>query len=167
MLPGKYKGEEVRTWAYAVAPGDELKDSWSITDFENGHLHLRVYGPNGFFREFISNENDPAVDVLVQYDRNDKQPTGKIVVQVTNKEKKSQVAVVTDNAYNTGVKQETIAAKGAGDASVIVLLDTDKSFGWYDFSVKLKGSSSFERRFAGRVEIGAASKTDPLMGRAV
>ncbi|MFI5188196.1 MAG: phosphocholine-specific phospholipase C, partial [Chitinophagales bacterium] len=166
--PGKYKEEDVRTWAYAVATGNELKDSWPVNDFENSHYHLRVYGPNGFFREFTGNENEAAIDVMMQYDQNDKQPTGKIIVQITNRDKSPQLVSVTGNAYNTGVKQqESVGAAGSADASIIVLLDTNKSFGWYDFSVKIKGNSSFERRYAGRVETGLAAKTDPLMGRVV
>ncbi|HEY2721721.1 MAG TPA: phospholipase C, phosphocholine-specific, partial [Chitinophagaceae bacterium] len=50
--PGKYKEEEVRAWAYAVSVGDELKDDWMLADFGNSNYHLRVYGPNGFYREF-------------------------------------------------------------------------------------------------------------------
>ena len=38
---------------FAVADGDTLEDSWSIRDFANRKYHLQVYGPNGFFREFI------------------------------------------------------------------------------------------------------------------
>jgi phospholipase C len=48
-----------------------------------------------------------------------------------------------------------------------LVFDTSKSFGWYDFSMKMKDNSSFERRYAGRVETGIASKTDPLMGKIV
>ena len=36
--------------------------------------------------------------------------------------------------------------------------------GWYDFSVSLGASSSFERRFAGRVETGEHGYSDPFMG---
>jgi phospholipase C len=166
-VPGKYRDEDVRSWAYAVAAGDELKDSWPVHDFEKSNYHLRVYGPNGFYREFIGDPNDPFVDVMVQYDRNDKQLTGKIAIQVTNREKKAQIITVTDNSYRDAAKHQLIGAKGSADASEIILLDTANSFGWYDFSVKIKGNSNFERRYAGRVETGSESKTDPLMGRVV
>ena len=165
--PGKYKDEDVRAWAYAVAPGDDLKDSWYITDFENRIYHLRAYGPNGFYREFMGREHDPLIDVMVQYDRNDKQPTGKIVIQVTNREKGQQVISVVDNSYKSAVKQQSLGTRDSADASQIILLDTDRSFGWYDFSVRIKDNSSFIRRYAGRVETGLTSKTDPLMGRVV
>lgn len=45
------------------------------------------------------------------------------------------------------------------------VIDTGKTFGWYDFTVKQKGNNVFERRYAGRVEIGKPTKTDPFMGR--
>ena len=37
-------------------------------------------------------------------------------------------------------------------------------YGWYDFSVKIQGQEHFERRFAGRIEIGKDSYSDPFMG---
>jgi phospholipase C len=69
FAPGKYKGELVRVWDYAVtAPGDMLRDVWQIADFEKEQYHLRVYGPNGFYREFIGNNQDPELTVQCGYD---------------------------------------------------------------------------------------------------
>ncbi len=165
--PGKFKDEEVTAWAYAVAPGDELKDSWLINDFEARRYHLRVYGPNGFFREFMGNEVDPPVDVMLQYDRSDNRPTGKIVVQLVNREKKPQAVSIIDNGYKAATKHLSLDAAGSEGASVIILLDTIHSYGWYDFSARINGNTSYERRYAGRVETGVPSKTDPVMGRMI
>jgi phospholipase C len=43
-------------------------------------------------------------------------------------------------------------------------LDTEKSFGWYDYALRIKGNELFERRLAGRIETGLPSKTDPQIG---
>jgi phospholipase C len=51
-----------------------------------------------------------------------------------------------------------------GEESVI--WDAGKSFGWYDFSVSIKENPSFMKRFAGRVETGKESVSDPFMGKA-
>jgi phospholipase C len=161
--PGKYKNEEVRTWTYAVAAGDELKDKWSVNDFENGHYLLRVYGPNGFFREFRGNKNDASIDVKATYEQSNGKPTGNIVLQIVNKADRPQSIVITDNSYKAGTKEQSIDAATSKE----ITLDTGKSFGWYDISIKLNGNLSFARRYAGRVETGAAGKTDPLMGRVV
>jgi phospholipase C len=169
-VPGKYLQEDVRTWAYAVAAGDTLNDSWLIDDFENGHYHLRVYGPNGFFREFTGNETDPLVDVIGRYEQkkgNEKQLTGNFVIQVNNSDKQAQVITITDNAYKTGPREQSLGVMGSKDAVLNIVLGTGKTYGWYDFSVRIKGNASFERRYAGRVETGMESKTDPLMGKVV
>jgi len=66
--PGRYLSPEknenrvydsVRTWAYAAAAGEQAADQWPLDHFEHGQYHLRVYGPNGFYREFTGDENDP------------------------------------------------------------------------------------------------------------
>ena len=161
--PGKYKNEEVRTWAYAVVAGDELKDNWVINDFENSHYHLRVYGPNGFFREFSGDKNEASIDVKAKYEQSNGKPTGNIILQIINNARQSQSIIITDNSYKTGTKEQSVDAAISKEITV----DTGKSFGWYDISVKLKGNLSFARRFAGRAETGASSKTDPLMGRVI
>jgi phospholipase C len=160
---GKYKNEEVRTWAYAVIAGDELKDTWVVNDFENGHYHLKIYGPNGFFREFSGDKNDGSIDVKAKYEQSNGKPTGNIILQIVNKANQSESIIITDNSYKAGTKEQTIDAATSKE----ITLDTGKSFGWYDISIKLNGNLSFARRYAGRAETGAESKTDPLMGRVV
>jgi phospholipase C len=161
--PGKYKNEELRTWAYAVAAGDELKDKWAVNAFENGHYHLRVYGPNGFFREFGGDKNEPSINVRLKFEQNNGKPTGNIILQIVNDANQEQTIIVTDNSYKAGTKEQGIDPASSKE----ITLDTGNSFGWYDISIKSKGNLSFERRYAGRVETGAMSKTDPLMGRVV
>jgi len=122
-----------------------------------------LYGPNGFFREFSGAKNDARIDVKMKYEQTNGKPTGNIILQITNAANQQQSIVITDNSYKTGFKEQTI---DAGSSKEIVL-DTGKSFGWYDLSIKIKGHSSFARKYAGRVETGLSSKTDPLMGRVV
>lgn len=43
-------------------------------------------------------------------------------------------------------------------------LDMSEWYGWYDFSVTLNQDPSFSRRFAGRIETGKDSCSDPFMG---
>jgi phospholipase C len=161
--PGKYKNEELRTWDYAVAAGDELKDNWTVSDFEKGRYHLKAYGPNGFFREFTGDKNDAAIEVKSKYEQSNGKITGNIILQILNKSNKPLNTIITDNSYKGAARDQSIDAGASKD----ILIDTGKSFGWYDTSIRLKNNSSFERRYAGRVETGIAGKTDPLMGRVV
>lgn len=160
------KPDPMRTWAYAVKPGDTLNDQWQLDAFENKQYHLRVYGPNGFYREFKGDANDPQVEATVSYERNRLNKnllTGNLIINLKNKDSKAHTVTLTDSAYKTGTKQQTLAA--GTSANVVIALE--KSFGWYDLSLKINGAHQFEQRYAGRVETGKHSQSDPVMGRTV
>ncbi len=167
--PGIYKNESMRVWDYAVVAGDELKDTWPFSNFEKGIYHLSVYGPNGFYREFAGNSNDPALEIACRYqqDGKTKKFTGNISLQVSNKDKNPLEIEIVDNAYKTVKKTLQLGPGRSKNAASFITLDLSRSYNWYDFTVRVKGNSLFERRFAGRVEIGEASKTDPQMGHIV
>ena len=158
--PGVSKNEAVETWSYAVTAGDVLNDSWQVSDFEDNKYHLRVYGPNGFFREFTGNQNDPLMDMHAGYEKTGAQLTGNIQLIIHNKENRPVEIEIKDNSYNTG--QRSILLEKQTSNSIILILA--KSYGWYDFSVRIKGNADFEKRYAGRIETGKVSKSDPLMG---
>ncbi len=45
----------------------------------------------------------------------------------------------------------------------VIRLPLRSSGYWYDFSVTVKGQADYSRRFAGRLETGQASFSDPAM----
>jgi phospholipase C len=168
--PGKYASfndphtmEDVRTWSYAVKAGDSLLDVWPLDAFENSNYHLRTYGPNGFYREFTGNVKDPGLLVDFRYQEADKKLTGNIVLTFSIYDTNMPLTVeVTDHSYGSGTKQMIVQQESF--APQTMLLSLVKNHGWYDFSVKVKGFGSFEKRYAGRVETGNHSYSDPLMG---
>lgn len=156
-------GMQVRS--YAVTAGDALTDSWEISNFAGGAYHLQVDGPNGFMREFHGDGNDPVLDVQVEYartTRKDQPLSGKVEVVLQNRDSRSHTVEVLDNAYGGKLQKKTISA--GGKATLVV--ETGRSFGWYDFSIRLNGQDQFLRRCAGRVETGNWSYSDPAMGKA-
>ncbi|MFT3747287.1 MAG: phospholipase C, phosphocholine-specific [Agriterribacter sp.] len=147
---------------YAVLAGDSLTDEWSI----DKDYHLQVYGPNGFFREFKGTVNDPLLDVSCEYESSPagkKNLTGKIALRLKNNSKQSLTIEVPDNAYKSRTQTKILSAGSQAG----ITIDTAKYQGWYDFSVKIKGNNDFEKRYAGRVETGKSSISDPVMGRMV
>ncbi|MDN3549157.1 phosphocholine-specific phospholipase C [Mucilaginibacter aquaedulcis] len=157
------KDEISRNWHFAVAAGDQLTYNWPVSSFENDQYHLRVHGPNGFYREFIGSNNNPDLKITCTYEKsklNAAKLTGNIVVNIVNNDASAHEIVINDNGYKAGIINKLVAAK----SQVNVVLDLAKNFNWYDFSVKLNDQNVFEERFAGRVETGAISKTDPVMG---
>ena len=168
--PGNYaslnnpqKMEAARNWSYAAKAGDTLIDAWPLAEFENSQYHLRTYGPNGFYREFKGNAQDPGIGVQFAYQTAAKKATGNVVLTFWLIGTNMPLTVeVTDNSYKTGTKKMTIQQESF--APQTIQLDLIKNHNWYDFTIKVKGYADFEKRYAGRVETGQAGFTDPLMG---
>ena len=149
---------------YAVKPGDTLKDNFKLNDFNNGNYDVQVFGPNGFFRSFIGNNNENIfVNVLYDEDANHKL-NGNIKLLFAYNGNKNYNVIITDNAYKSHKKTIQLSSNKKQES---VVLDLKKSYNWYDFSVHINGNNTFEKRYAGHVETGATSKSDPLMGMEV
>jgi len=172
--PGKYLQEkdkqqvmgEVRTWAYAAVAGDTLSDVWPLSEFENNDYHLRIYGPNGFFREFKGNAADPDINVGCEYQpdlTDSKKLSGNIELKLHNLSSGTHTIEVTDHSYKTNNHKKILSA----GSTMNLAINLANSHGWYDFSVKVSGSPGFEKRYAGRVETGRPSYSDPFMGNIV
>ncbi|MDE3184584.1 MAG: phospholipase C, phosphocholine-specific [Bacteroidota bacterium] len=140
---------------YAVVAGDSLQDEWPVGDFEKNKYHLEVHGPNGFSRWFKGSEDDPQLQITVRH-----LPDGKVQIKFVNTGTQEHVATIADNAYGNSSVSKNIGSK----ASEVVTPDLSKSFGWYDFTIKVQGTGNFEKRYTGRVETGKPTKSDPVMG---
>jgi len=166
--PGKYvqknnpqQFENARTWAYGLTAGDSITDAWPLNEFENDNYHLRVYGPNGFYREYKGNQTDPLLDITCEYQAG---TTGNIELKFESLNGNKPYHIeIADNAYKTNNHQKEVKA----GQPALLALDLSKSFGWYDFTIRVAGNSQFEQRFAGRVETGRPGFSDPFMGRVV
>lgn len=166
-VPGQFTEDGVadnaRNWWFAVAAGDTISYEWPLASFENQQYHLRLNGPNGFFREYVGDAHD-LLEVNCLYDIDARQkPTGNVILRMTNTSAKPVTIEITDNAY----KNKSIKKEIAGGASESVVLNLNKSKGWYDVTVRVSSRQNFERRYAGHVETGKESTTDPFMGRVV
>lgn len=149
--------EAARRWSFAVGGGKEIRYSWPVASFENGVYHLRVYGPNGFYREFRGTADDPPMLLLADY----ASQGPAIRLALANRQPSGDLACsVEDVSYGKPAVARAIPAGG----DVSFLLDLIDSSGWYDFKLHIVGHEHISRRYAGRVETGKASITDPLIG---
>ena len=164
--PGAYRDAAVETWAYTAIAGDTLIDNWPLADFENNQYHLDIYGPNGFFRGFKGNVDNPAIAITCGYEHaklSDKKLTGNIALYIKNNSGAQQVIEIKDNAYKAPLQTKTLAA----NTGTLIVINLGKSQYWYDITVKIKGHDLFESRYAGHVETGEDTISDPAMGRMV
>ncbi|MES2798048.1 MAG: phospholipase C, phosphocholine-specific [Bacteroidota bacterium] len=165
-----YEKEPLRAWNYAVKNTDKLTDTWELSKFANEQYQLQVYGPNGFFREFKGNAMDPKIEISCGYQKmteKGKSLSGNILLTINNLDNKAYTIEIIDNAYQSKKATQSITKAGGARSRVKTIMNLAKSHNWYDFSVKIVGNAVFEKRFAGHVETGKSSFTDPLMGKMV
>jgi phospholipase C len=150
---------------YAITVGDKQQDIWSTEIFDQNQYHLQVQGPNGFYREFKGDVAWNGFDVSVVHDlqpiRRRAQPGLRIVIDYP--EYQGVSCTLVHQGY--GYADEKILLKGKSKS---VSLNLEKSFGWYDFILQItNGAHTAAYRYAGRVETGKSSYSDPLMGGVV
>jgi phospholipase C len=146
---------------YAVKPGDTLTRQYPFAMFGDTGYAIEVHGPNGFYRSFTGRADSQHPVARTAYEQTGKALTGNVVVHLRNPAAELVTVEIKDNAYKT--KPLTRRIEPGQETSVVLQLG--KSHGWYDYTVRAIGLDG-DARFAGRVETGRASCTDPLMGRA-
>jgi phospholipase C len=149
--PGLYReSTEFRTRAYAVEPGAALHDSWALDGFPNSRYDLCVCGPNGFFRHFrgaVKAGSEPKIQIQCD-DLGDS-----VAIRVTANGK--YTVRVRDVSYGSAASRTLTARR--------TVFPLQKSNRWYDFEVTVDEAPGYLRRYAGRVENGAHSVSDPAM----
>ncbi len=151
-----------KNWFFAVKAGDQLEYRWPLNRFEQGRYHLRMHAPNGFFRCMKGDQNDPLqITLRPELNRLSKQPTGKLQVELSNLSTNSLKVKMSDLSYQRGT--QTIELK-AGQQTQL-LIDLEASHHWYDYDFVVEGFAHFYQQFAGHLDTGRESFTDPLMGR--
>jgi phospholipase C len=153
-----------RTWDYAVSAGDRFTDHWPLDEFEGGQYHLRVHGPNGFFREFRGSGEDPMLAVRLEPVREGGVLTGGALVKLVNSDLKRAIEVAVDDpAYGSGQRTVVLGPVSSRDSETTIRIDLGKSFSWYDLRIQVKGVPGYERRYSGRIETGQEGFSDPAM----
>ncbi len=142
-----------------------MNDAWTIADFKNATFIIWKYlHQMAFYRKFTGSNNDPQVDVSLNYHTDLKNDlTGNVVFTFKNNGSKNHTIEIKDNAY--GLATKTFQLNKNLEKTVVLYLD--KSYGWYDLSITMNDNNLFEKRYAGHVETGKESKSDPLMGMMV
>ncbi|CAN5342974.1 phospholipase C, phosphocholine-specific [soil metagenome] len=149
---------------YTVEPAKQLVGAW--TPATTGAYDLWVLGPNGFHRHATGNAlrtaaaGQPNPEVIVSCDT----ATGDLVVKLVNTGAGPCTFTLTPNQYYSGTAEYKVVARSEN----VIRLPLRTSGYWYDFSVTVKGQADYSRRFAGRLETGQASFSDPAMfGQAI
>ncbi|WP_437207007.1 phosphocholine-specific phospholipase C [Planctomicrobium sp. SH664] len=149
---------------YGVEPGSAVEDSWDLSDFQDGRYHLRVHGPNGYYREFRGNAGDPLGQVqfheAVQRSSTPVAGLAQLQIKLDSPSNETPLILdVTDLSYGHPAQQW----KSGEEKTGMISFDTRSSGGWYDIQVTSPQLPGFVKRYAGKLETGEWTTSDPLM----
>lgn len=137
---------------YTVEAGKLLDDSAWQTSSADGSYDLIVFSTNGFVRTFKGNVA-ATLDLQLDYDI----AASAIHTKVSNTGTAPLEVTISANAYRKDGPWSSNIAPGETAANTWSLAESGS---WYDFTIRGTG---FERRFAGRMEHGRDSISDPAM----
>jgi phospholipase C len=147
---------------YTVESGKALADTWAPA--VGGTYDLWVLGPNGYHRHFTGSAlravaaGQPRPDVHVRCDA----ATGELVVRLVNLGAAPCTFNLNANAYAALRQMQTLAPR----TELTMRIPVAGNGYWYDFSATVSSQPDYVRRFAGRVETGRHTVSDPALGQA-
>jgi phospholipase C len=153
-----HEGGGFQAATYAVKAGSSIVRTFPLSLFA-GNYRVELHAPNGFYRSFSGPATSTPVYAELEYEKERRGLADDVLVHLRNRGSKPVEVTLVDNAYGSTEQRRRIEAEG----KTSILLNLQKSHGWYDFTVRTNGSVA-DARFAGRIETGAASFTDPVMG---
>ncbi|TKK71736.1 phospholipase C, phosphocholine-specific [Ilyomonas limi] len=142
---------------YTIEAGKWLDDTWNLAE-NGGKYDLEVFGANGYFQKFSGNAQLQEPEITIQYDHS----KAGISVTIHNQNNGAIAATIESGVYEYGGPWSAQLAPGKIIKKSWLLA---RSGNWYDFSVK--AGEGYLRRFAGRVETGKHSISDPAMAASI
>lgn len=152
-------------WRYTVESGKTLPDYW-VSGTPTGSYDLTAYGPNGFLRQFAGNRvtattsGNANPEVTLRYSTSE----GRIYLTMRNNGTKACVITVKANRYRTDGPW-TYTVNPSSTVEDYFTVSTYNN--WYDFTATANTTDGFLRRFAGHMENGQPSTSDPSLGASV
>ncbi|WP_034594025.1 phosphocholine-specific phospholipase C [Hamadaea tsunoensis] len=149
-------------WRYTVEAGKTLSDYWQAGT-PTGAYDLNVHSPNGFLRRFAGNRvtattaGNANPEVTLRYSTAE----GRVYLTMKNSGGAACTVTITANRYRTD--GPWTYSVGAG-ATVEDYWTVTGANNWYDLTATANTTDGFVRRFAGHLETGAASTSDPSLG---
>jgi phospholipase C len=150
--------------SYTVEAGKRLQDLLPLN--ADGSYDFTVHGPNGFLRRFAGKvaarggwwhgSEVARPEVAEGYDVSN----GNLQLRLENVgSARCQFTIV--NAYDAN---HVIKHSVRGGDTEQLYLDLRNAHGWYDLAITVDTDATFVRRFAGHVETGKSSMSDPALG---
>jgi len=148
----------VGPWTYSLAAGTSLVDTLPGLSMSSAYA-VAVHGPNGFLRGFRGDGERDFRSAVASIDHVAGGDT--ILIHLANRGTDVCTLALRPIAYGGSARTVTLAP-GASRTLRYPIAASDH---WYDFAIERPGTG-WNRRFAGHVETGRPSHSDPAIGQA-
>ncbi len=145
---------------YTLDKMKRVMESWDRVSLINETYEFNVHGPNGFFRKFRGkittklNEKYALPNIYLSYFKNN------LLLNLINSGLKPCTFKIVDNSYGEPVQFCKVNSRTQAKK----IIKISKNANWYDISISVDTDDAFYNQFAGHVETGLASISDPAMG---
>jgi phospholipase C len=142
---------------YTVAAGDTLSDCWPLHAQDTAY-DLTAYGPNGYLCHARGEAGEvagrrPGMEVRLRYEPEHRQ----VVVSLRNTGALTCRAQVANAYARVPPSRHALPPGASAESSWSVAA----SHGWYELAITLEDSPLYLRRYAGHLEYGQPSTSDP------
>jgi len=139
---------------YTVEAGKQLQGSWTTT----GTYDLWVLGPNGFHRHIAGDVRRASGDALPELRITAQRSSGELLLELINDGGQPCTFQLVANKYYSATPAEVkVVARSRSN----LRLPLSSSQNWYDYNLRIKELPGWLRRFAGHLENGLPSISDP------
>lgn len=152
-----YKRER-SNWSFACTAGSSVDHQWDIQQFKDELYDLAVHGPNGYYRTYRGKASEIAPNITLAYDF--KQEA--VILHLENPSSET-ISLSFHDAYQKA-SARIIKLKASSEKTLKISLKKQQR--WYDMLLT-SNIGDFSRRYAGRLENGKHSVSDPLMGHKI
>lgn len=141
---------------YTVEAGKQLQGRWNTAS----SYDLWVLGPNGFHRHIAGDVRRASGTALPEMVLRAERGTGELVIDLINNGGQPCTFQLKANKYYAGTWPEVrVVARSRSS----LRLPLSASANWYDFGLRVNEFPGWFRRFAGHLENGLPSISDPAM----
>ncbi|MDN4054002.1 phospholipase C, phosphocholine-specific [Massilia sp. YIM B02763] len=141
---------------YTVEAGKQLTGRWAAT----AAYDLWVLGPNGFHRHVAGDVRRAADAAWPEMNLQADRRAGELVIELVNNGTQPCVFQLASNKYATN-RIPDVRVPPRSRSTVRIPLAASSN--WYDVSLRVSGLPGWLRRFAGHLENGLPSISDPAM----
>jgi phospholipase C len=151
------EGSQDGPWSFTVGADGSGSHTWPVAGADKAY-DLSVYGPNGFLRRFKGSFGGHRnANLTVDCIYHEQGPSLTL-------ELKNVGNALSEVRISSAYDRDHLSLSLRPGESTLKHVSLRESYGWYDLTIAVPSDPAFRQQWAGHVETGRPSVTDPAIG---